>query len=180
MARRSASRGTDAGRSVPIFHVHVGWESLHGALSELEGGTPVPQSQLLSWMEGADIVRVRHDPEGPVTLSHATRLKEVTADCLERAVFDAKDRKECNPADRIFTGATRRAIEIRDRRCAHPYCEVPARRCEVDHIVPYTQGGPTTQQNGRLLCRFHNRMAYRREQRFGSEQSPGEWSPRRE
>jgi hypothetical protein len=24
--------------------------------------------------------------------------------------------------------------------------------------VPYAEGGPTTQENGRLLCGFHNRL----------------------
>ena len=181
MARRSASTPNGANKPAPLFCVHVGWETLHGALSELEAGPIVPASQLLPWMQGADIVRVRHDPEGPVTLSHATRLKELTVRCLERAVSDGPDRKECHPTDRIFTGATRRAIEIRDRHCAHPYCDRPARHCQVDHITPYTQGGPTTQENGRLLCGFHNRWYYRREQRFGLfSQPPEARAPRRE
>jgi hypothetical protein len=181
MALRSASKPKDATRPAPTVHVHVGWESLHGALSELEGGPVLPTSQILSWMQGSDIVRVRHDPEGLVTLSHAVRLKELTITCLERAVFDTPDRRECTPTDRIFKGATRRAIEIRDRRCCHPYCDRPARHCQVDHIKPYTQGGPTTQGNGRLLCGFHNRWYYQREQRLDpSGRSPGGLGPRRE
>jgi 5-methylcytosine-specific restriction endonuclease McrA len=59
---------------------------------------------------------------------------------------------------RLFTGATRRAIEVRDRECTHPYCDQRLEDCEVDHIVPYAAGGPTTQENGRLLCPFHNRL----------------------
>ena len=148
MARRSASRPRDARKPVPTFNVHVGWETLHGAIGEMEHGRPVPAAQLLSWLEGADMVRVTHTPGGPVTLSHAVRLKEVTITCLEDTVLAGLDRRECPPTDRIFTGATRRAIEIRDRRCTHPYCDRPARYCQIDHIKPYTQGGPTTQQNG--------------------------------
>ncbi len=173
MARRSGSRTEASAKPVPLFNVHVGWESLHGVLSELEDGTPVPATELLSWLEGADIVRIRHDPEGPVTLSHTTRLAEVTIRCLEQAVFDRPDRKECPHTDRYFTGATRRAIEIRDRHCTHPYCDRPARYCQVDHIKPYTQGGQTTQDNGRLLCGFHNRWYYTHHQRFGPTTDPG-------
>ncbi|MDA8148855.1 MAG: HNH endonuclease signature motif containing protein, partial [Actinomycetota bacterium] len=51
-----------------------------------------------------------------------------------------------------------RAIEVRDRTCSHPTCEVPAERCQVDHILPWSAGGATTQENGRLLCGFHNRL----------------------
>jgi 5-methylcytosine-specific restriction endonuclease McrA len=63
---------------------------------------------------------------------------------------------------RFYTGATRRAVELRDRRCTHPYCHRPLDDCEVDHIVTYAEGGPTTQENGRLLCSFHNRLRNQR------------------
>ena len=51
-----------------------------------------------------------------------------------------------------------RAIELRDRECTHHYCDVPAPSCQVDHIVPFSAGGPTVEENGRLLCAFHNRL----------------------
>ena len=57
---------------------------------------------------------------------------------------------------RLFTGALRRAIELRDRTCTHAYCDAPVWRCDVDHRIPYAADGPTTQDNGRLYCPFHN------------------------
>src|SRR5215216_4726470 len=61
---------------------------------------------------------------------------------------------------RTFTGKLRRAIELRDHHCQHPSgCDVPAPDCDVDHIIPRRQGGPTSQFNGRLQCRPHNRDA---------------------
>jgi hypothetical protein len=65
---------------------------------------------------------------------------------------------EISAKSRLFTGATRRGVEVRDRTCANDYCEVPADRCQVDHIMPFSQGGPTTQDNGALRCGFHNRQ----------------------
>ena len=59
-------------------------------------------------------------------------------------------------------GATRRAIEIRDRECTHPYCDGSRSDLQVDHIVPYAQGGLTTQENGRILCGPHNRQRNQR------------------
>jgi hypothetical protein len=173
MARRSASRPEGARKPVPTFYVHMDWDTVYRALSELEDGTPLPPAELLSWLEGADLVRVTHRPGGPVAMSHAVRVREVTRSCIEDILSHSPDRKECNPTDRIFTGATRRAIEIRDRRCTHPYCDRPARRCQIDHITPFTQGGLTTQANGRLLCSFHNRWYYRQEQRFGAGRGQG-------
>jgi 5-methylcytosine-specific restriction protein A len=73
-------------------------------------------------------------------------------------VFGPKNRVEVSEKARLFTGATRRAIELRDRECTHPYCDLPASACQVDHIIPDAANGPTTQENGRLLCGFHNRL----------------------
>jgi hypothetical protein len=77
---------------------------------------------------------------------------------VERVVFGPDRRIEVSATARLFSGATRRAIELRDRACTHPYCDRPAAECQADHVVPWIAGGPTTQENGRLLCPFHNRL----------------------
>jgi 5-methylcytosine-specific restriction endonuclease McrA len=76
---------------------------------------------------------------------------------IERAVFAPDKRVEVSETARLFTGATRRAIELRDRTCTHPYCD-GTQPSQVDHVIPYTEDGPTNQENGRLLCGFHNRL----------------------
>jgi hypothetical protein len=167
MARRSASRREGTAKPTPLFVVHTGADTFRHSLCRMENGGYVPATEVLSWLEGADLVRAHHEPEGPLTLSYAMRVREVTIRCLEETLEGAKDRKECNPTDRTFSGATRRAIEIRDQQCSHPYCDRPAKYCQIDHIKPYSQGGLTTQANGRLLCSFHNRWIYEHEQRFG-------------
>jgi 5-methylcytosine-specific restriction endonuclease McrA len=43
----------------------------------------------------------------------------------------------------------------------HEFCDAPADDCQVDHVIPYTAGGPTIQANGRLACGFHNRARHR-------------------
>lgn len=55
-----------------------------------------------------------------------------------------------------FEGATRRAVEVRDRHCTFEGCEEPAQRCDVDHTVRYEAGGLTVQANGRLRCPPHH------------------------
>ena len=61
---------------------------------------------------------------------------------------------------RSFTGALRRAIEVRDRHCQHSSgCEVQADLCDVDHIVPFSQGGVTEQFDGRFQCPTHHRRS---------------------
>jgi 5-methylcytosine-specific restriction endonuclease McrA len=73
-------------------------------------------------------------------------------------VFDSPSEViDVGKRQRFFTGALRHAIEIRDRHCQHDDCDVPAEYCQVDHKVPYTDGGETTEANGRLHCGVHNR-----------------------
>jgi hypothetical protein len=52
-------------------------------------------------------------------------------------------------------------IRLRDRTCVHPWCQRPARFCDLDHIVPYDPDGPpgqTSTLNLALLCRRHHRL----------------------
>lgn len=51
----------------------------------------------------------------------------------------------------------RHLIEIRQRTCTAPGCRRPARGCDIDHTVPFDQGGPTCECNGAPLCRRHHR-----------------------
>ena len=111
------------------------------SVSSLSGSVISPGS-LLAYLEGAD---------------------------FERAVFAPGQRVEVSVTARLFSGATRRAIELRDRTCTHPFCDVPAERCQIDHIVPYALGGQTTQENGRVLCGFHNRLRNQRPPPHGTD-----------
>ena len=130
MATRSRSTPAGAQRPAPLFSVFVGYETLQGRICELANGTVLSPSALIPWLDAAYI---------------------------ERAVFGPGRRVEVSRRARLFTGATRRAVELRDRRCAHPYCDRRLPQCQVDHVIAYSQGGPTIQENGQLLCGFHNR-----------------------
>ena len=82
---------------------------------------------------------------------------------VERVVFEGPDRiKNVGVRRRIFAGATRRAVEVRDRECYHRLCDVPADRCDIDHVVPWAEGGLTVDDNGRPACRYHHRRRHRR------------------
>jgi len=144
MATRSRSAPADAARPAPLFSVVIDHPSLvQGVrdamtrrLCELSSRTIVTPSELVPFFDTA---------------------------VIERVLFRSPVRAEVGAKARFFSGATRRAIEVRDLCCTFPGCEVPAHRCECDHIVPYAQGGETTQENGRMLCGFHNRLRNRSE-----------------
>ena len=66
-------------------------------------------------------------------------------------------------AIRVFTKELRRAVELRDLGCAFPGCDRPAAWCNVHHIVHWADGGPTSLDNGVLLCGTHHKLIHRRE-----------------
>jgi Domain of unknown function (DUF222) len=52
----------------------------------------------------------------------------------------------------------RHLIKVRNPTCTAPGCRRPAQRCDVDHVVPYEQGGRTCECNTHPACRRHHRL----------------------
>lgn len=48
-------------------------------------------------------------------------------------------------------------VRERDGVCRFPFCETAASRCDLDHVMPFDQGGPTSATNLQALCRHHHR-----------------------
>src|SRR5690554_2385438 len=72
--------------------------------------------------------------------------------------FDSNGRIiELGSPQRCFTPHQRKAITLRDGGCLIPGCQVPAGWCEIHHVIPDAEGGPTHTSNGVLLCWFHHR-----------------------
>ena len=127
----------------PLFTALVG-EGTLAELCELSTGVVVTPGQLGQWADPAMMETVLFD--GPSTVLTVSRRRR-------------------------FTGAVRRAIEVRDKHCTHPSgCDIAAIRCDVDHIVPYSVRRETSQFNGRIQCQTHNRNADRHD--HGAEPLP--------
>lgn len=130
MAIRSATAPPDGRRPEPLFTVFCGYETFAGPLLELAGGTVVTPGQLAPYLDRA---------------------------WVERVVFDGPSRViDVGVRRRLFSGATRRAVEVRDRECFDRTCD-ERDHLQIDHVVPYRDGGLTVEGNGRAACGFHNR-----------------------
>jgi hypothetical protein len=129
MASRSLSSTGTAPR--PLFEIIVG-DLTARRVCELASGTVVHPDDLVPYIDTAVMQAFLFDTDS--TIISASRK-------------------------RTFTGALRRAIMVRDRRCRHEsQCPVPGRECDIDHIRPAAKGGRTTQSNGRCGCHGHNRI----------------------
>lgn len=56
------------------------------------------------------------------------------------------------------TDAMRAFLTVRDRTCRFPGCSRPAARCQIDHAVPYEDGGCTDLDNTGPLCIRHHQL----------------------
>jgi len=133
MALRSCSAPGSGSMRRPLFSVHIG-DGTVANMCELSNGTVIQPAKLAPWIDTA---------------------------LLEVMLFSGKFTVIAASKRRTFTGALRRAIEVRDRHCQHPSgCDTPAEKCDVNHIVAVEHGGKTTQFNGNLECPPHNRLAH--------------------
>jgi hypothetical protein len=132
MAQRAMTAPADGKRPQPLITVLVGYETFAGRICQLADQTVI-------------------------TPGTAAKLLDDEA-LIERVVFDGPSRVIDVGQARCFTGALRRAIQVRDQQCQWPGCHVPYPRCEIDHTRPHSQGGPTTQDNGECHCGHHNRF----------------------
>jgi hypothetical protein len=130
MARRSAALPEGGVFNRPLITVLVGYETFAGRICQLADGTVVTPGQVVPLLSDADI---------------------------ERVVFDGPSRViDVGAKQRLFRGATRRSVEVRDLFCTEETCDVPYERADIDHIRPWALGGPTTHDNGRVRCPRHN------------------------
>jgi hypothetical protein len=79
---------------------------------------------------------------------------------VTRVVFDPDGSiLDVGRATRTFTVAIRRGIIVRDRHCIWPGCDAPPGWCDAHHCHHWGHGGPTSTENGALLCgRHHDRV----------------------
>ncbi|MDI2034316.1 HNH endonuclease signature motif containing protein [Paenarthrobacter nitroguajacolicus] len=69
---------------------------------------------------------------------------------------------------RIFPPHIRKALNARDQGCAFPDCTMPTPWCEAHHITYWSQGGPTSTDNGVLLCSHHHQVIHKEQWKIAS------------
>lgn len=107
---------------------------------------------------------------GPITPETARRL---ACDASVVRIITGPDGLplDVGRAQRTASAAIRRAVEIRDGHCVFAGCDAPPEWCDYHHVVHWAHGGPTSCDNGALLCERHHTSCH--EGGFTIRRDPG-------
>jgi len=99
------------------------------------------------------------DPTGVITPEAARRL--VCDARVSRIITQGGSQPlDIGRATRTVPPPLRRALNTRDGRCSQSGCDIPPEWCDAHHIRHWADGGPTSLDNLRLLCRRHHRAIH--------------------
>nr|VDG63563.1 Uncharacterised protein [Streptococcus thermophilus] len=78
---------------------------------------------------------------------------------LEAALFHPTEGPVNLYRSRRFASAKQRTLaKATQPICASPDCRMPADHCEIHHVDPWKNGGPTNMNNLTVVCSYHNRV----------------------
>ncbi|ANE03416.1 HNH endonuclease signature motif containing protein [Corynebacterium crudilactis] len=121
-----------------------------------------PGTSLLHIIRGLPtkvVLNTYGSPDGPEYLEGGTWLSKKQTDFWKTRVTSERD---MDAAQFAYTTAYQPTKEMRiyvkglRTTCSVPGCCVNADNCQLDHIIPWDEGGPTTPWNLHPLCIFHH------------------------
>ena len=140
----------------PHVRVTIDWMALCA-----ERGAPGAAGGRLAWA-------------GPITPETARRL---ACDAGVARVITGPDGLplDVGRSQRTASAAIRRAIELRDGHCVFAGCDALPEWCDVHHVVHWAHGGPTSCDNGALLCERHHTSCHEGGFTIGRDPGTGRW-----
>jgi hypothetical protein len=130
----------EEGGERPHVHLTVRWETLVGLAEQL---SPAGLFDVGGTLGVAETRRMLCDAQIiPIVLGGAGEILDI------------------GRSTRVWTTAQRRAVAARDGGCVFPGCYKPIRATHVHHMHHWSRGGPTSVDNGALLCLAHHRRVH--------------------
>ncbi len=138
-----------------------------GALPSTHGSpyrivTIVPHSTLVAALTGRPLTALQPAtlPDGHPLTATALQVMACQAELVAVAVDGSGSPLDVGRTQYAFPTRQRLAICVRDQHCTWGACRAPAAWCDVHHLQPYGDGGPTSVSNGALLCPRHHRHVH--------------------
>ncbi|GAA1121141.1 HNH endonuclease signature motif containing protein [Arthrobacter flavus] len=111
----------------------------------------------------ADVGRAGHAAFGGLISARSIRRIACDANVLPVVLGTQGQILDVGNPRRLFPPTIRKALTARDGGCAFPDCMMPSPWTEGHHIIPWSRGGPTTVDNGVLLCTRHHHLLHQEE-----------------
>ncbi|MBQ0988462.1 DUF222 domain-containing protein, partial [Streptomyces sp. F63] len=131
----------------------------------------------LDTLIGADEEPAQLKGYGPISAAQAREVAFAPGTIWRRLITHPKTGVliKTDPTTYRPTAETERHVIARDGTCAFPSCQMPAHRCDLDHIQPFNHenpaaGGATEPDNLMPLCRRHHLLKHRT--RWQAERDP--------
>ncbi len=100
---------------------------------------------------------LRLDPDGSFHPETPLPVEGLCDASFTRIVLGAQSEiLDIGRATRLWPEPMGNAIRLRDRHCRFPHCHRPPGWCDIHHCIHWENGGPTSINNGILLCRWHH------------------------
>ncbi|WP_167131116.1 HNH endonuclease signature motif containing protein [Paramicrobacterium chengjingii] len=108
---------------------------------------------------------------GPIDIDTATDIIS-QASSFHRVLTSPVDGSTVaiDPNKYRLSEQVKRLIRTRDVTCGFPGCDVPAERCDIDHVVAWVDGGRSSPEDLVCLCRRHHTLKH--STRWHSEVQP--------
>ena len=164
-AQRMATKRTNAATAIEVDarirqHAQHAGISLRDAAVELLLGKGETTTLTLNCYRASDIGDAPLFVETSTGTGVATLFGDAANDLASRATkhrdMDATMHSEVTGY--VPTPAMRSAVAGRDGHCRYPGCNRSAAVCQMDHVVGFNRGGPTTPDNLMALCQHHHNI----------------------
>jgi len=113
---------------------------------------------------------------GPINAEDARRIA-CDAELIPIVLGTRGEPLDIGRASRTVPAAIRRAVILRDGGCAFPGCFVPARWCDIHHVVHWADHGLTSSDNCVALCGRHHRLIHHSDWRIDMSDSIPQFHP---
>jgi hypothetical protein len=113
--------------------------------------------QLLADLDAAGVCTL--DTGGRISAAEARRLA-CSAGIIPMVLGGKSQPLDVGRKRRFHNEAMRVAMSVRDKSCTAEHCETPPGLCHAHHDHPWSRGGTTNVQTGRLLCPHHHRRLH--------------------